>query len=339
MSSSHSTEQPVDSSSLQDLNAVLPLLRCPATDSSLVLKGGGQESKTTSLKEASGSGYLTDEKESYSYAINQQGIPVFAESLSAEAHAQQQHYDQIVDAYSNNLEYPHTKEYMAYLDRMLHQVVGENSLGICAEVCCGTGEAFELYHTQISQGVGVDISTAMLHLARQKHEPHLSFIQGDATNLPLRGDSFDTVIMLGGIHHVPDREQLFKEVYRTLKPGGVFIWREPVSDFWFWKFLRGIIYRVSPMLDHDTEAPLVYEETIPLLEKAGFKSETWDTCGFIGFCLFMNSDVLFFNRFFRFIPGIKAITRAAARFDAWCLRFSSMKRAGLQVVGKAIKPE
>jgi hypothetical protein len=40
---------------------------------------------------------------------------------------------------------------------------------------------------------------------------------------------------------------------------------------------------------------------------------SWKTYGFLGFCLLMNSDVLIFNRLFRFIPGIRAITRAFAR--------------------------
>ena len=123
-----------------------------------------------------------------------------------------------------------------------------------------------------------------------------------------------------------------------LLPGGVFIFREPVSDFWLWKSLRALIYRLSPMLDHETERPLLYSETVPVLESAGFTDTTWRTCGFLGFCLFMNSDVLFVNRAFRFVPGIRGITRAFARFDDWCTRRSLLNRAGLQVVGTARKP-
>ena len=52
----------------------------------------------------------------------------------------------------------------------------------------------------------------------------------------------------------------------------------------------------------------------------------------------MNSDVLYFNRLFRFIPGIRYITRAFARFDNWCTGLPGLRRAGLQVVGKAVKP-
>jgi hypothetical protein len=65
---------------------------------------------------------------------------------------------------------------------------------------------------------------------------------------------------------------------------------------------------------------------------------TWRSLGFFGFCFFMNSDVLIFNRLFRFIPGIRAITRAAARLDAATARIPGLRGAGLQVIGVAQKP-
>jgi len=183
------------------------------------------------------------------------------------------------------------------------------------------------------------VSQSMLGKGKASFDnPRLHFVQGDATLLPLADDSFDSVVMLGGIHHVPDRDALFEQLFRILKPGGVFVFREPVSDFWLWKMLRAVVYRLSPILDHETERPLTYEETVPVLEKAGFSIENWKTYGFFGFCIFMNSDVLFFNRAFRFIPGIRGITRAFARIDEWFTTRRGLQRAGLQVVGMAKKP-
>jgi hypothetical protein len=74
------------------------------------------------------------------------------------------------------------------------------------------------------------------------------------------------------------------------------------------------------------------------MERAGLRSLQYRTHGFLGFCLFMNSDVLFFNRLFRFLPGIRAITRASARFDQAILGLPGLARAGLQVVETAEKP-
>jgi len=267
------------------------------------------------------------------------GIPLFAEQFcSREGLTQQAHYEKIAAAYIANLSYPHTDEYLRYLDRALLDTIGNRALGTVAELCCGRGEAFALLGPRIERGIGVDVSLSMLRAASDLHEDHrVSFVQGDATMLPLASDSVDTVIMLGGIHHIGDRLRLFSEIARIMKPGGRFFFREPVSDFLLWRVIRSIVYRVSPILDHTTERPLLYRETVPVLAAAGLASMQWRTHGFLGFCLFMNADVLAFNRLFRFIPGIRAITRAATHLDEWTVSLPGLRRAGLQVIGVADK--
>ena len=306
-----------------DLAKVLHLLRCPETGASLVQRGDR----------------LTTPSGDRAYALTSGGIPLFAERFCSEdARIQQAHYEAIAAAYVANLAYPHTEEYMLSLDRALFAALGERRLGTAAEICCGRAEAFQLMRDRIEHGVGVDISVAMLDAARRSHgAAHLSFVQGDATALPLATAAFDTVFMLGGIHHVRDRRALFAEIARILKPGGWFYFREPVSDFAPWRWLRAVIYRVSPMLNHETERPLLYDETAPVLAASGLSLRHWTTHGFLGFCLFMNSDVLVFNRLFRFVPGIRALARMAARFDARCLSLPFLRGAGLQVVGAARK--
>ena len=164
------------------------------------------------------------------------------------------------------------------------------------------------------------------------------FIQGDATQLPIASEQFTSVFMFGGIHHVSDRQRLFQEVFRILRPGGRFYFREPVSDFFLWRWIRAVVYRLSPALDDKTERPLLWRETVPVLERAGFTLKSWDTYGFLGFCLFMNSDVLIFNRLFRFVPGIRFLTRLSTHIDDLTCRLPGLRHAGLQVVGVAQKP-
>ena len=276
----------------------------------------------------------------HSYPISASGIPLFATQLcSAEARQQQQHYDKVATAYLENLTYPHTQEYFRYLDDAFMSVLGDSPLGDVAEICCGRGEAMRLIGHQLNHGIGVDISLAMLEQARKDFPlPTTLFAQGDATMLPLQSDRFDHVIIFGGIHHVNDRRALFREIFRILKPGGRFIYREPVSDFFLWRWLRSIIYRISPALDADTERPLRHTETVPVLEEAGFRSRLWRTYGFFGGALLLNSDVLVFNRVFRFLPGIRSLTRAMATLDDWMVRLPPLRHAGLQVIGLAEKP-
>ncbi len=301
----------------------LRLLRCPHSGGALSREPDGLRAPQGPL-----------------YRFGPAGIPLFAgETLSEDARRQQAHYDWIARAYEANLGYPHTRAYFDYLDEALFAAMGSAPLGTMAEICCGLGAAVETFDGRYTQAVGVDISSAMLERAARQHAGRPAvFVQGDATSLPLADAAFDTVVMLGGIHHINDRAALFREVARVLRPGGRFIFREPVSDFFLWRWLRALIYRVSPMLDHGTERPLLWGETVPPLETAGLKVTHWSTHGFLGFCLFMNSDVLFFNRLFRFIPGIAAITRAATRLDAFTLSLPGLRHAGLQVIGIAEKP-
>jgi ubiquinone/menaquinone biosynthesis C-methylase UbiE len=308
------------------LKAVLDLLCCPATGQPLLI-----EQNT-----------LVASDRSHAYRLSEAGLPLFAENAgSSDAETQRLHYDRIAANYIAHLQYPHTIEYAAYLDRALLQAVGAGNLGTIAEICCGRGEALQLVGMRAERAIGVDISQNMLEagLADYAAEPNIVLVQGDATRLPLADGTFDSVFILGGIHHVNDRHALFSEVFRVLKPGGNFFFREPCSDFVLWRALRAIIYRLSSELDHTTERPLIEEETVPVLHSVGFELKNYERRGFLGFCFLMNSDVLIFNRAFRFIPGIRRLTRLAADFDEWVLHRQFMRRVGLQVVGCAVKPD
>lgn len=275
------------------------------------------------------------------YPVNGHGVPLFATAfLSDDARVQQAHYDTIAGAYIANLGYPHTKAYLAYLDAALDGALAGRPLGVMAELACGKGEALHLLAGRYGRAIGVDVSEAMLNAAVEgRGNRPAVFLQADATALPLPDGSADSVVMLGGVHHIGDRVGLFAEIARILKPGGLFVFREPADDFALWRGLRWLIYRLSPLLDAETEAPLRHDATKAQLEAAGLRLEQWRTFGFLGFCLFMNSDVLVFNRLFRFIPGIAALTRASARLDDWITRRRALRHAGLQAVAVAIRPE
>jgi ubiquinone/menaquinone biosynthesis C-methylase UbiE len=264
---------------------------------------------------------------------------MFAErALSAEAATQREHYDTVAGNYLANLSYPHTQEYMAFLDRKLEEALGPARMGTAAEICCGRGEAFLIYGDRIDLGIGIDISTAML-LAARKALPDRKFVflQGNATSLPIADDSLDTIFMLGGIHHVLNRERLFCEIARVLKQGGRFVFREPFDDFILWRSIRWIIYRLSPALDHMTERPLRTSETVEPLEQVGLRLCHYQSHGFLGFCLFMNSDILLLNSAFRFMPRVRVIVRAFSRLDDWIVRLPGLRWAGLQIIGVAVK--
>jgi ubiquinone/menaquinone biosynthesis C-methylase UbiE len=297
------------------------LLRCPATGRALQWQDG---------RLTTGDGP--------SYAVTESGIPLLATGvMSSDGSIQEKHYDRIATIYSQNLAAPHTQEYMAYLDRLLLDVIGGSPLDTVAEICCGTGEAFHLLGTRVRYGVGVDVSTAMLERARTAHADDRLFVQGDAVRLPLADGVFDAAIMLGGVHHVNNRRQLFTEIRRILRPGGVLFWREPLDDFLPWRVARTLIYRHSATLQDETERPLRADDTRQQLEASGLRLNAWRTAGFLGYCFLMNGDVLPINRIWAHLPGARRMTRMAAALDDAALRVPGLRGAGAVVVGSALR--
>lgn len=306
----------------------LDRLRCPATGQVLHRDNGR----------------LVGADGRHAYELTDGGIPLFAPAPDRpDSRAQQAHYDRIAGIFVRNLAEPCTEEYSACFDRLLLEAIPPGPLGLVGEICCGRGEALRLLsgcsEHDLEGAIGVDISRSMLEAAAAELAgDRFLFVQGDATGLPLADEVFDHVFVLGGVHHVNDRPGMFAEIHRVLKPGGSFFWREPLDDFFLWRWLRALIYRLSPTLDAATERPLRGNETRRQLAEAGFRLVRWRPCGLIGFCLFMNSDVLVVNRLFRRLPGIRRITRMAAALDERLLRLPGLRHAGLQVVGVARKP-
>ncbi len=51
---------------------------------------------------------------------------------------------------------------------------------------------------------------------------NIGFVRGDVAALPFSDDSFDVVLSMNGLHVFPDKNAAFSELFRVLKPGGLF---------------------------------------------------------------------------------------------------------------------
>ncbi len=78
---------------------------------------------------------------------------------------------------------------------------------------------------------GVDFSGEAVALCRRRHRhAGLSFVRGDAEDLPLKSSRVDVVMNVESSHCYGSRERFFREVARTLKPGGAFLYADFFSE-------------------------------------------------------------------------------------------------------------
>ena len=87
------------------------------------------------------------------------------------------------------------------------------------DIACGTGNILRTAKRYYCHTIGIDISVDMARIAKGQS---LAIVNADADFLPFRSDTFSAVTCYSGLHHMEKWEQMFKEVLRVLKPGGVF---------------------------------------------------------------------------------------------------------------------
>lgn len=91
---------------------------------------------------------------------------------------------------------------------------------------CGAGRTTIGLAERGYQVVGIDLSSNLLALAHRRFEA-LPFHRGDASSLAYRSSSFDAALFsyngIDCIYPVPARIRCMQEVFRVLRPGGLFL--------------------------------------------------------------------------------------------------------------------
>lgn len=120
---------------------------------------------------------------------------------------------------SSSLEFYYTKKH-------LEGIITKDSRVL--EIGCATGHYGIYYASRCKEYVGIDIVQSHIEIFNKKISENkmenISCQIGDATNLTSISDnSFDVVLCLGPMYHLPpkEREFAFKEAIRVCKNGGV----------------------------------------------------------------------------------------------------------------------
>jgi len=140
----------------------------------------------------------------------------------------------------------------------------------------GSGAGFDCFLAASAVGpegkvIGVDMTPDMIEKARGNAEKggygNVEFRLGEIENLPVADHSVDAVLSNCVINLSPDKEKVFSEAYRILKPGG----RVMISDIVLTRDLPEAIAGSLAAYAGCVAGAIRKEEYLRLMEEAGFR--------------------------------------------------------------------
>jgi demethylmenaquinone methyltransferase/2-methoxy-6-polyprenyl-1,4-benzoquinol methylase len=167
---------------------------------------------------------------------------------------------------------------------------------IILDICCGTGAiAFE-YLKDIQYPVKafmLDFSEKMLECAQAQakiknlHRHDINYLQANAQEIPLLENSIDCATMAYGIRNVPNPERCLKEVYRVLRPRGIFGILEltqptnPIMRSGHSLYLKTVLPIIGKLATSNKEAYLYLRNSISSFISPSTLVELMQTTGFV----------------------------------------------------------
>jgi demethylmenaquinone methyltransferase / 2-methoxy-6-polyprenyl-1,4-benzoquinol methylase len=136
------------------------------------------------------------------------------------------------------------------------------------DICCGTGDVALAFARQGLEVTGLDFSEPMLTVARERLKVQsaklgiqnsLTFLQGDAQQIPFPDASFDIVTISYGLRNLQNWEAGLREMCRVARPGGrllVLDFGKPDNALWrriYFSYLRWFVPVMGKVFCGDPE--------------------------------------------------------------------------------------
>lgn len=122
--------------------------------------------------------------------------------------------------------------------------------------------------------IGIDFTPAMIEKARTNAAKlgffNVAFRQGDIENIPVSANIADVVVSNCVLNLVPDKDRVFKEIFRVLKPGGHF----SISDVVLIGNLPKALRKSAEMYAGCVAGAIQKETYLELIKSNGFSNPT-----------------------------------------------------------------
>ena len=126
------------------------------------------------------------------------------------------------------------------------------------------------------QVTGIDLTGSFVDAANRLSEllgmtDSTDFQSGSALETPFDDNCFDRAVTIQMQMGIADKERFYQEVFRILKPGGIFIFQDIVAGP-----TKGPIHTPTPWASMPEQSFLYAPETLhKAIEGAGFETEIW----------------------------------------------------------------
>ncbi len=112
----------------------------------------------------------------------------------------------------------------AQVEAAMRAAVGARPVRCLVDLGAGAGRMLEIFAPLAQRAIGVDLSSAMLAVARGRLEEtglaNVQLRQGDMYALPIERNSADLAILHQVLHYLDDPARAIREAARILAPGG-----------------------------------------------------------------------------------------------------------------------
>ncbi|MCA0364207.1 MAG: arsenite methyltransferase [Bacteroidetes bacterium] len=122
--------------------------------------------------------------------------------------------------------------------------------------------------------IGIDFTPAMIDKARENAEirgfNNVEFRQGDIEKMPVTSNIADVIVSNCVLNLVPNKDAVFKEIYRVLKPGGHF----SISDVVLVGDLPSSLQEAAEMYAGCVSGAIQKDVYLDLIKENGFQNIT-----------------------------------------------------------------
>jgi len=169
--------------------------------------------------------------------------------------------------------------YQHGLNLTIRQLGQHPNISSVLDAACGQGRITKVL-AKSYQVTSMDISESMLSHVRQLSLSNVRIVKANIVKTPFLDNEFDAIVCLGALVHLSDLEQVFCELYRILRPGGILI-VDFDNKYGLIRMIKNLFHFFFKMIDYKYRVErkkrerifrtLSCFEVVHILKKVGFK--------------------------------------------------------------------